>query len=215
MCTSFCICPGLPTDEHYQAYEAIEESVYNQYNRTFLGFDGAVNVDRDSADNEPLFWAFDPATGEANNYADIASNTLMECMDKVSETTAFLKQQMIADVEAEGASATETREAIADLDSALDGIGAQVTENRPEENIVNAVTFLETTYSCSGFCDAPLFYLTQDITNGPPTRGCVVPLTEGIGALFTQLGITMTITGVFFLLMIFFIFPMCLSLIHI
>ena len=65
MCTDFCICPGSPSDSHYQKYSEIKEEIYQKYNRSFLGFDGAIDLEAFSDSNaiKPLFWTFDPSTG--------------------------------------------------------------------------------------------------------------------------------------------------------
>lgn len=48
MCTDFCICPGLPTDDHYKAYSEVPAEEYAKYNRTWnVGFDGSISFDRD------------------------------------------------------------------------------------------------------------------------------------------------------------------------
>jgi len=76
---------------------------------------------------------------------------------------------MIADLESEGLTADQIREATSDLEDSLATVSTEVDGTRPDDNIINAVSYLEDTFDCSGFCEAPLFYLTKDITNGPPT----------------------------------------------
>lgn len=36
MCTEFCMCPGGPSDDHYQQYSKIDAQVYSKYGRSFL-----------------------------------------------------------------------------------------------------------------------------------------------------------------------------------
>lgn len=45
MCTDTCVCPGVPTDEHYLQYKDIPEEEYAKYDRTFLGFTGKIEFD--------------------------------------------------------------------------------------------------------------------------------------------------------------------------
>jgi hypothetical protein len=47
MCTTFCKCPGSPTDEHYKQYEAIPDAKYAQYDRAFKYIDnGETDVNK-------------------------------------------------------------------------------------------------------------------------------------------------------------------------
>jgi len=89
MCTSFCICPGTPLDDHYLEYQAIPEEDYNAWNRTFLGFDGSINFDLAEGENKPLVWAFDPSTEEENDFADATSANLMECLDSFRDKRPY------------------------------------------------------------------------------------------------------------------------------
>lgn len=54
-----------------------------------------------------------------------------------------------------------------------------------------------------------MFYLTQSIEKGPPERGCLAPFVDEISDLMGNLGSAMVASAVFFLLMIFFVWPMC------
>jgi len=71
------------------------------------------------------------------------------------------------------------------------------------------ISFIEKKYKCSGLCKKPLFYLTQDITNGPPENECFDALIKDVGPLFNVIGEIMIASGVIFLLMLFCACPIC------
>jgi len=58
-------------------------------------------------------------------------------------------------------------------------------------------------------CSPSLFYLTQSVELGPPKRGCFAPFLGDLTSLVGNLGDALLASGVFFLLMIFFVIPMC------
>lgn len=69
-----------------------------------------------------------------------------------------------------------------------------------DEKSIRFIEFIEERYECSGLCKPPLFYLTQSVKSGPPKRGCLPPFADEFGATFTDLGVVMTVSGVFFFL---------------
>jgi len=44
MCTDFCICPGLLTDQWVLDYQKLPKEKYEKYNRTKTGFSGEINL---------------------------------------------------------------------------------------------------------------------------------------------------------------------------
>lgn len=86
MCSDFCICPGLPTDSWYKEYKAVPEPMYNKYDRTFLDFDGNINLARfgDPNAKKPLFWTYDPSTLKAKDeLVKLSSKSMVECLDNI------------------------------------------------------------------------------------------------------------------------------------
>jgi len=71
------------------------------------------------------------------------------------------------------------------------------------------ISFIEKTYKCSGLCKAPLFYLTQDITKGPPKSACLDAVIKDVGPLFNAIGEIMIASGIIFLFMLFCACPIC------
>lgn len=52
-------------------------------------------------------------------------------------------------------------------------------------------------------------YLSLLGEQGPPVRGCLAPFIDDVSDLFGNLGWALTASGVFFLLMIIFVLPIC------
>ena len=67
---------------------------------------------------------------------------------------------------------------------------------------------LETRYNCGSICLAPLFYLTKDVEDGPPSIDCFSAAVDDITDN-TQAAVIFAITGVILLLAIFGAFPLC------
>lgn len=85
----------------------------------------------------------------------------------------------------------------------------EIEANKPDQLFIDIVSHIEEKYKCSGLCQKPLFYFTQDITNGPPVTPCLEPLVEDIGLLMQNLGATFLVTGILFIFMIFIAVPLC------
>ena len=88
MCSDFCICPGLPTNEHVKAYGKIPEAELNKYGRTNVGFNGNIDLARftDPDTLKPLFWTYDPTTQkEKADLKSLSSNSMVECLDNIEK----------------------------------------------------------------------------------------------------------------------------------
>lgn len=68
---------------------------------------------------------------------------------------------------------------------------------------------MEDKYKCGGLCNPPMWYLTKSLKTGLPEKGCVAPLIADIGDVMASVGNVMIASGVFFILMIFCVCPMC------
>ena len=88
-------------------------------------------------------------------------------------------------------------------------MGDSVKQSKPEKKFLDLIRFIETEYDCSGMCSPSLFYLVNPVTAGPPKDACLAPFIGDITGLLGNLGSTMIASGVFFLFMIFFAFPLC------
>jgi hypothetical protein len=82
-------------------------------------------------------------------------------------------------------------------------------EAEPDKEFVEIVTHFEDKYKCSGLCDTSLFYYTQSITEGPPTRACLLPAVDDISKSMQNLGTLFILTGILFFFMIFISIPIC------
>lgn len=88
-------------------------------------------------------------------------------------------------------------------------MGDSVKQSKPEKKFLDLIRFIETEYDCSGMCSPSLFYLVNPVTAGPPKDACLAPFIGDITDLLGNLGGAMIASGVFFLLMIFSVIPMC------
>lgn len=88
-------------------------------------------------------------------------------------------------------------------------MGGNVKQNEIDEKTKKFINWIESKYECSGMCSPGLFYLTESVTKGPPTRGCFAPFMDDLASIIGNLGNAMMASGVFFLLMIFFVCPIC------
>ena len=88
-------------------------------------------------------------------------------------------------------------------------MGKDVNSNKLDEKYEQLVSFIEGEFKCSGMCSPSLFYLTQSVELGPPTQGCLAPFMGELTSLIGNLGDAMLASGVFFILMIFFVVPVC------
>lgn len=88
-------------------------------------------------------------------------------------------------------------------------MGNTVNSNKLPEKYSEFVSFVEKEYECSGMCSPSLFYLTQSVELGPPDKGCLAPFMDDVTSLIGNLGNALLASGLIFVLMIFFIFPLC------
>jgi hypothetical protein len=71
------------------------------------------------------------------------------------------------------------------------------------------VAQLEESYDCAGVCKVPLFYMTKDISVGPPTEGCIQAAAEGMAANYGNTGKVALVTGVLLLIGMIGACPLC------
>lgn len=177
MCSDFCICPGIPTDPWYKQYEEIPAPMYDKYNRTFLGYNGDIDLQRfgDPTVKKPLFWTYDPSdkTKQKENLKKLSSKSMIECLDniedigkayKLQQETSYLKQLTVG-----GMSEADAKKKVSENTLTFDGMGDDVKKNKPDKAIIDMIKFIESEYTCSGMCSASLFYLVNPVTQGPPT----------------------------------------------
>lgn len=74
---------------------------------------------------------------------------------------------------------------------------------------MTVIEFIEKKYKCSGMCTPALFYLTQSVEEGLPEIGCLQPVIKDVTDLMYDLGATIMASGILFLIMIFFLCPIC------
>lgn len=87
MCSSFCICPGLPTDKHYIEYSKIPADVYKKFKRSFL-----ISTDKDV---EQLYWNYIPASGNTPataNKNQLTSASMLECYENSQKIAVKLAE---------------------------------------------------------------------------------------------------------------------------
>ena len=85
----------------------------------------------------------------------------------------------------------------------------ELKQSKPNRLFIDVVTHVEEKYMCSGLCQAPLFYFTQSIKNGPPQTACLQPLIKEAGILLQNLGAAMMGSGIMFFFMFLCSFPIC------
>lgn len=49
-----------------------------------------------------------------------------------------------------------------------------------QKESIATLKLFENKYSCSGFCDVPLFYFSKPVTDGPPSRDCAEAVIEDL-----------------------------------
>ena len=68
---------------------------------------------------------------------------------------------------------------------------------------------VEKDFSCAGLCDVPLFYVTKDISLGPPKKECVEQMFIDITSSMSSLGMISLVAGIFTILGFFGTFSLC------
>jgi hypothetical protein len=76
---------------------------------------------------------------------------------------------------------------------------------------VSAIKTLEESFTCSGLCSAPNFWLSRDVTEGPPPNACIYNLKQRFNRSASALAYTTT--GTAFMIFLVFIFHYGLYLI--
>lgn len=141
---------------------------------------------------------------------------MIECFENtVNVIDAYTRQQVtkIQEKRAENGlaplSANDLNAQVNSNKGKFTSLSAKVSSSKPDDKFMKVVKYMEKEYSCSGFCTPALFYLTESVKKGPPVKGCFKPFMEDIGGLLAELGSTLVAAAVFFLIMIFFLCPMC------
>lgn len=57
------------------------------------------------------------------------------------------------------------------------------------------IRFFEDKYACSGICESALFFYTQEMQAGPPSRTCLTNMKNVIKENLTFMGIATTLAG--------------------
>lgn len=70
---------------------------------------------------------------------------------------------------------------------------------------------LEARHNCAGLCYVPLFYMTRDMSVGPPTKGCVAAVAEDFPKTYGSAGLAALITGLVLLLGVGAACPLCVG----
>ena len=110
---------------------------------------------------------------------------------------------------ATGLTEEQAKAKVAENTQGFEGLGSDVKKSKPEEKFLDLIKYIEGQYDCSGMCSPSLFYLVNPVTAGPPKDACLAPFVGDIMSLLGDLGSALIASGVFFLLMIFFVLPMC------
>ena len=71
------------------------------------------------------------------------------------------------------------------------------------------VAAFEAEYDCGGVCKVPLFYMSRDIADGPPTQGCIEAAARGMGKKLGTVGLVALITGLMMLIAMIGACPLC------
>ena len=70
---------------------------------------------------------------------------------------------------------------------------------------------LEVKYDCAGLCYVPLFYMTREIADGPPTRGCIKAAAMEFPKTYGNAGMAALITGIVLLIGVGTACPLCVG----
>ena len=66
---------------------------------------------------------------------------------------------------------------------------------------------MEENFECSGICQPPLFYITQDLKLGPPENSCFQKISQSLGEQMFMVGIVVGASAVLMLFMICCSYP--------
>lgn len=97
MCSQFCTCPGIISDEHYKQYQDITKEEYKKYNRTFYPEVTADDLEKlKSTDplkfkeaimkDKSLHWAPEATQGK------ITTDTMIKCYEEAVKISAELSK---------------------------------------------------------------------------------------------------------------------------
>jgi len=72
----------------------------------------------------------------------------------------------------------------------------------PQGNVVtneifSTIRFMEERLDCSGFCEAPNFWVFKDVRTGPPSSACIFKLKKQYDETAGYIGIAMSLTTLF------------------
>ena len=76
-----------------------------------------------------------------------------------------------------------------------------------KEGALNFLTEVEKDFDCAGMCEIPLFYVTRDISDGPPTQECLIASLYSMQNNLLGLGKITLATGVILLIGFVSVFP--------
>jgi hypothetical protein len=71
------------------------------------------------------------------------------------------------------------------------------------------VRTFESEFDCAGICDVPLFYMTQSISMGPPTVGCIEAAAKGMASKLSTAGYVALLTGILMWIGMIAACPLC------
>ena len=75
MCTEFCLCPGSPTDAHYNQYKELNASVYDEVGRSF-------NPKIVGGKQIGLLWTYNKRNDQNRvGFESIASDNMLKCFE--------------------------------------------------------------------------------------------------------------------------------------
>lgn len=149
-----------------------------------------------------MVYACVPGAGPGK-YKDLSQGNLWDCFENIGKNIETFQREFIPnpDDPAQKQQLDEYKQLADEAKGSMDA----VNKYKP------FINFVESKYQCSGMCSSALFYLTVDVTNGPPEQdqGCLYPFAKDFGSIFANLGNTLIASGVFFLFMLILVFPLC------
>ena len=66
------------------------------------------------------------------------------------------------------------------------------------KDTINSLRAYEKKFDCSGICDVPLFYLSRDLSDGPPPEDCVDAILKSFTDSYAIAAISFTLFLMFF-----------------
>lgn len=181
MCSDWCPC--VKTEKSAEWDSILSEEEYKDRVQ-FRAPTAPYSAGQSTGQSSPFRFqgAYAPLNKEYENYLDCINDSTKRSEAYGIENTAFSKRAI-----------------------AFDGFRTALTADKDNwQKIQDWITFFETEYKCSGICDSSVFSFSKSVTEGVPTKGCVIGIKDELGSTFTGLGGATLGAGFAFLGLFFF-----------